>query len=54
MEPRARTVVSTLRFSKRNMMCFLCGVVAARRLAVAMEHERTYLLTRMALQASWI
>jgi hypothetical protein len=29
-------------------------VVAAQRLAVAMEHEITYLLTCMALQASWI
>jgi hypothetical protein len=33
-------------FSKRNMHPFLCGAVAAQRLAVAMEHERTYLLAR--------
>jgi hypothetical protein len=37
MEARARTIVSPLRFSKRNMLHFLCG-------AVAMEHETTYLL----------
>jgi len=41
-----RTVVSP-RFSKRNMLHFLCGAVAAQRLAVAMEHERTYMLERM-------
>jgi hypothetical protein len=34
MEASARTVVYR----------FLCGLVAAQRLAVAMEHERTYLL----------
>jgi len=34
----------TAAFSKRNMFHFLCGAVAAQRLAVAMEHERTYLL----------
>jgi len=32
-------VVST-RFSKRNMLHFLGGAVAAQRLAVAMEHKR--------------
>jgi hypothetical protein len=46
MGASARTVVSQLRFSKRNMLNFLCGAVAAQRLAVAMEHERTYLLAR--------
>jgi hypothetical protein len=46
MEVRARTVVSPLRFSKRNMLNFLCGAVAAQRLAVAMEHEKTYRLVR--------
>jgi hypothetical protein len=46
MEASARTVVSSLRFSKRNMLHFLCGAVAAQRLAVAMEHERTNLLAR--------
>jgi len=44
MEASARTVVSPQRFSKRNMLHFMCGAVAARRLAVAMEHEGTYLL----------
>jgi hypothetical protein len=33
-------------FSRRNMLCFLCGAVAAQQLAVAMEHERTNLLAR--------
>ena len=28
------------------MLHFPCGAVAAQRLAVAMEHERTYLLAR--------
>jgi hypothetical protein len=46
METSARTVVSPQRFSKRNMPHFMCGAVAAERLAVAMEHERTYLLAR--------
>jgi len=46
MEASARTVVSPQRFSKRNMLHFLCCAVAARRLAVAMEHEGTYLLAR--------
>jgi acetylglutamate kinase len=43
MEASARTVVSPLSFSKRAMLHFLCGAVAAQRLAVAMEHEKTYL-----------
>jgi len=30
-----------------NVRHFLCGGVAAQRLAVAMAHERTYLLVRM-------
>ena len=46
MEVNARTVVSQQRFSKHNMLHFLRGVVATKRLAVAMEHERTYLLAR--------
>jgi hypothetical protein len=41
MGASAWTVVSPLRFSKRNVLYFLCGVV---RWAVAMEHDRTYLL----------
>jgi hypothetical protein len=47
MEASARTGVSPLRFSKRNMFHFLCGAMAAQRLAVAQEHERTYPLARM-------
>jgi hypothetical protein len=46
MEANARTVVPPQRFSKRNMLQFLGGAVVAQRLAVAMEHERTYLLAR--------
>jgi len=46
MEANARTVVPPQRFSKRNMLHFLCGAVAAERLAVAVEHEITYLLAR--------
>jgi hypothetical protein len=51
MEASARTVVSLLRYSKRNMLRFLCGAVrcgalSAQRLVVAMEHERTYMLAR--------
>jgi hypothetical protein len=46
MEASGRTVVSPQRFSKRNMLHFLCGAVAAQRLAVAMEHEGTHLLAR--------
>jgi hypothetical protein len=47
MQASARTVVLPQRFSKRNMLHFLCGAVAAQRLVVAMEHERTYLLECM-------
>jgi len=36
MEASAQTVISPLRFLKRNMLHFLCGAVAAQRLAVAM------------------
>jgi len=36
MEASAQTVISPLRFPKRNMLHFLCGAVAAQRLAVAM------------------
>jgi hypothetical protein len=36
MEATTRTVVSQQRFSKRNMLHFLCGAVAAQRLAMAM------------------
>jgi len=46
MEASARTVVSVHRFSKRKMLHFLGGAVAAQRLAVAWEHEITYLLPR--------
>jgi hypothetical protein len=46
MQASPRTVVSPQRFSKRNMLHFLCGAVTAQRLAVAMENERTYLLER--------
>jgi hypothetical protein len=46
MEKSARAVVSPQRFSKRNMLHFLCGAVAAQRLAVATEHERTCLFAR--------
>jgi len=46
MEASSRAVVSQQRFSKRNMLHFLCGAVAAQRLAATMEHERTYLLAR--------
>jgi hypothetical protein len=46
MEATAQTVVSLLRFSGRNVLHFLCGAVAAQRLAVAMEHERIYQLAR--------
>jgi hypothetical protein len=48
MKASARTVVSPLRFSKRNMLHFLCGAVAAQRLSVAMEHEHTCLRARAA------
>ena len=43
MEPSARAVVSPQRFPKGNLLHFLCGAVAAQRLVVAIEHERTYL-----------
>jgi hypothetical protein len=46
MVASARTVVSPLHFSKRNVLHFLCGEVAAQRLAVAIEHERTKLFAR--------
>jgi hypothetical protein len=46
MEASARTVVSPQRFSKRNMLHFLCRAVAAQRLAVTIENERTYLIPR--------
>jgi len=46
MEASERTVVSPQRLHKRNMLHFPCGAVAALRLAVAMEHESTYLLAR--------
>jgi hypothetical protein len=46
MQASARTVVSPQRLSKRNTFHFLCGAVAAQRMAVAVEHERTYLLAR--------
>jgi hypothetical protein len=39
MEASARTVVSLQRSSKRSMLHFLGGAVAAQRLAKAMEHE---------------
>jgi len=44
MEASAWTVVSMHRFSKHNMLHFLGGAVAVQRLAVAWEHEITYLL----------
>jgi hypothetical protein len=47
MEASARAVVSPQRFSRRNMLHCLGSAVAAHRLAVAMEHERTYMLARM-------
>jgi hypothetical protein len=47
---KPRTVLP-LRFSKRNMLHFLCGAVAAQRLAMAMEHETAYLLARRARAA---
>jgi hypothetical protein len=36
MEASARTIVSPQRFSKRNMLHFPCGAVAAQRLTAAM------------------
>jgi len=51
MEPSARTVVSPQRFSKRNMLHFRGGAVAAQRLAGAMEpKEHTSLRARAARQ----
>jgi len=44
MEASTQTAVSLQRFSKHNMLHFLCGAVATQGLAVAIEHERTYLL----------
>jgi len=38
MEASARTGVSPQRFSRRNMLRFLCGALGTQRLAVAMEH----------------
>jgi len=46
MEASARTVASPQRLNKRNVIHFPSGAVAALRLAVAMEHGRTYLLAR--------
>jgi len=46
MEATPQTVVSPQHFSKHNMLHFLWGAVAAQRLTVAMEHERTHLLAR--------
>jgi len=43
MEARAWRVVSLQYFSKRNMLRFLGGLVAAQRLAAAVGHERIYL-----------
>jgi hypothetical protein len=41
-------VVSPQRFSKRKMLHFLGGAVAAQRLAVAMEHKRNTCLCAQA------
>jgi len=46
MEPSAWMVVSPQRFSKRNMLHFQGGAVAAQRMAGVMEHKRTYQLAR--------
>jgi hypothetical protein len=46
MEASARAAVLLRRFSKCNMLHFLGGAVAAQRLAVPMQLERTYLLAR--------
>jgi len=46
MEASARTFVSPQRFSKRNILHFLGGAVAAQRLAVAIEHDITYMFAR--------
>jgi hypothetical protein len=42
MESGRRTVALPKRFSRHNILHFLCGTVAEQRLAVEMEHERTY------------
>jgi len=52
MEASAQTVVSLQRLNERNMLHFPCGAVAVLRLAVAMEHERTYLLVRMSSKST--
>jgi len=52
MQASALTVVSPQRFSKRNMLHFPCGAVAALRLAMAMEHERIHLLARTSGKAT--
>jgi hypothetical protein len=44
MEASERTAVSPWCFSKRNMLHFLGGAVAAQLLVVAMEPEETHLL----------
>jgi hypothetical protein len=46
MEVSIWMVVSQLHFSK-HVLHILGGVVAAQRLAMVMEHERTHLLWRM-------
>jgi hypothetical protein len=46
MEASTRTVVSPQRFSKSNMLHFLCGAVAAQRLAVAVEHKKEHTCLR--------
>jgi hypothetical protein len=43
MEASARAARISRRFSKRNMFHFLGGAVAAQRLAVAVQLEKTYL-----------
>ena len=48
MEASAQTVVSPQRFSKRNMLHFVCGAVAAQQLPVTMEHKKTYCLRKRA------
>jgi hypothetical protein len=46
MEASAGAAVLSQRFSKCNMLQFPGGAVAAQRLAVAVQLERTYLLAR--------
>jgi hypothetical protein len=43
MEASERTVVSQQRVSRRNMLNFLDVAVAAQRLAMVLEHQRTCL-----------